>query len=132
MNKREIGMNIKKARKNKGLKQKELAHLIGFSESSISKYEQGLITIPPGVLEKIAKVLGVPLAEICNWDEEFNPNGILAKEVRIIEEISEVFGKDTEKLVNDYNSLNTERTAKARDYVSDLTKIYPKDNGPEG
>ncbi|MBR1372845.1 helix-turn-helix transcriptional regulator [bacterium] len=125
MNKREVGMNIKKARKNKGLKQKELANLIGFSESSISKYEQGLITIPPGVLEKIAKVLDVPLVEIYDWDEEFNPNGILAKEVRIYEEISEVFGKDTEKLISDYNLLNSEGKTKACDYVSDLT-INPK------
>lgn len=126
MNKREVGMNIKKARKNKGLKQKELAKLIGFSESSISKYEQGLITIPPGVLEQIAKVLDVPLTEIYDWDAEFNIGGTLAKEVKIYEEISDVFGKDTETLLLNYNSLNTDGKNKACEYVSDLTLIYPK------
>lgn len=125
MNKREVGMNIKKARKNKGLKQKELAKLIGFSESSISKYEQGLITIPPGVLEQIARVLDVPIVEICNWDEEYNPNGKLAKEVKIYEEIAENFGKDTETLICDYNSLNSDGKTKACEYVSDLT-LNPK------
>lgn len=80
MNNKEVGMNIKQARKKKRLKQRELAELIGFSESSISKYEQGLISIPSAVLERLSKVLEVPLADLCSWDEEFNTNGKLAQE----------------------------------------------------
>lgn len=80
MNNKEIGMNIKQARKKKKLKQRELAELIGFSESSISKYEQGLITIPSAVLERLSKVLEVPLVDLCSWDETFNHDGQLSQE----------------------------------------------------
>ncbi len=81
LNKKEVGMNIKQARKKKGLKQRELADMIGFSESSISKYEQGLISIPPTVLERLSKVLEVPLSDLCSWDDEFNADGKLAQDV---------------------------------------------------
>lgn len=126
MNWHDVGMNIKQARKKKGLKQKELAELIGFSESSISKYEQGLIQIPNTVLERIAKVLEVPLFEILPWDDEFNSSGKLAEESRIFGEIKRVLGKGADDLLMDYIQLNTEGQTKACEYVSDLTLIYPK------
>nr|DAP92771.1 MAG TPA: helix-turn-helix domain protein [Caudoviricetes sp.] len=125
MNWCDVGMNIKQVRKKKGLKQKELAELIGFSESSISKYEQGLIQIPNTVLERIAKVLEVPLFEILPWDDEFNSNGKLAKESRIFDEIERVFGKGADDLLMNYVQLNQEGQMKACEYVSDLS-INPK------
>jgi len=122
LNKHDVGMNIKQARKKKKLKQKELAALIGFSESSISKYEQGLVQIPGTVLERISKVLEVPLSEICSWDNEFNSNGKLAKEVKIFEEIQNSFGSDAVSLLNAFDTLNSSGKEKACEYVSDLTE----------
>lgn len=121
MNWYDVGMNIKQARKKKGLKQKELAELIGFSESSISKYEQGLIQIPNTVLERIAKVLDVPLFELLPWETEFNSDGKLSKESRIFDEIKSLFGKNVTDLLNNYLQLNKEGQKKASEYISDLT-----------
>lgn len=58
-----IGMNIKKYRKGK-FTQQELADKIGKTESSIRKYEKGLVTIPLDVLNRIATVLEVKVADL--------------------------------------------------------------------
>lgn len=54
----EIGKKIKQHRKGK-MTQQELAQKIGKTESSIRKYEKGLVTIPLDVLEKIASALEI-------------------------------------------------------------------------
>lgn len=54
----EIGKKIKQYRKGK-MTQQELAERIGKTESSVRKYEKGLVTIPLDVLENIASALGV-------------------------------------------------------------------------
>jgi transcriptional regulator with XRE-family HTH domain len=53
-----IGRNIKEKRKLIGMTQKELAMKILRTESSIRKYEKGLVEIPINIIEEIAKVLG--------------------------------------------------------------------------
>lgn len=64
MDKSIVGMNIKQARKQKKMKQKELAELIGRTESSIRKYEKGLIDVPNEVIGLIARTLDVSPAEL--------------------------------------------------------------------
>lgn len=54
---KEIGQNIKKYRRKRSMSQQKLANIIGKTESSIRKYEKGLVTIPLNVLEKIASAL---------------------------------------------------------------------------
>lgn len=63
MNDNKIGMNIKKYRKGK-FTQQELADQIGKTESSIRKYEKGLVTIPLDVLNRIANALEVKVADL--------------------------------------------------------------------
>lgn len=63
MDDNKIGMNIKKYRKGK-FTQQELANKIGKTESSIRKYEKGLVTIPLDVLNKIATALEVKVADL--------------------------------------------------------------------
>ena len=58
-----IGMNIKKYREGK-FTQRELADKIGKTESSIRKYEKGLVTIPLDVLNRIATALEVKVADL--------------------------------------------------------------------
>lgn len=54
-----IGQKIKQQRKKEKMTQLELANLIGKTESSIRKYEKGLVNIPTEVLELIAEKLDV-------------------------------------------------------------------------
>lgn len=69
LNSQEIGKKIKRHRKGK-ITQKELAEKIGKTESSIRKYEKGLVTIPLDVLEQIAVVLGVTVFELMDGDKD--------------------------------------------------------------
>ena len=59
MDNKAIGANIRKARKRKGMTQKELGTAISRTESSIAKYEQGLVDIPNTVISLIADALNV-------------------------------------------------------------------------
>ena len=52
-----IGKKIKEKRKDCKITQAELAERIGKTESSIRKYEKGLVAIPTDVVEKIAETL---------------------------------------------------------------------------
>ena len=58
-----IGQRIREARKAKGITQKELGAAISRTESSVAKYEQGLVEIPTSQLQAIASALGI------NWYE---------------------------------------------------------------
>ncbi|MCD8091018.1 MAG: helix-turn-helix domain-containing protein, partial [Clostridiales bacterium] len=59
--------NIRRFRKGK-MTQKELAEKIGKTESSVRKYEKGLVNIPLDVIEKIASALRVAPANIGGYD----------------------------------------------------------------
>ena len=63
----QIGKTIKEYRKGK-MTQQQLADLIGKTESSIRKYEKGLVTIPLDVLEKIASVFGITAVQLIGND----------------------------------------------------------------
>lgn len=126
MNKALVGRNIKQARKKRHLKQKELAELIGYTESSISKYEQGLIEIPNSVIEMIAKVLQVSPLQLLGseeWDEAFNPNGKLAKEAATVDFIEEFYGETALKLLETFNKLNELGRVKALSELEDLIEV---------
>lgn len=59
-----LGNLIKEKRKEKNLTQQGLAEAIGKTESSIRKYEKGLVQIPNDVLSKIAETLGLNLKSL--------------------------------------------------------------------
>lgn len=66
MDNKAVGLKIKEYRKKKKLTQKELAELINRTESSIRKYEKGLIEIPNSILEKIAQALEINITDLIN------------------------------------------------------------------
>ncbi len=69
----EIGKKIKQYRKGK-MTQRELAEKIGKTESSIRKYEKGLVTIPLDVLEQIASSLGITAFDLMGveyWNKKY-------------------------------------------------------------
>jgi transcriptional regulator with XRE-family HTH domain len=58
----EIGRWVRVQRLSRGLSQRELGTHIGVSLHQVQKYEQGRNHIGSGRLERIAEVLGVPVA----------------------------------------------------------------------
>ena len=70
----EIGKKIKQYRRKGKMTQQELAEKIGKTESSIRKYEKGLVTIPLDVLEKIASSLGITAFDLMGleyWGKKY-------------------------------------------------------------
>jgi len=59
-----LGKRIQKRRKDKGLTQEELAEKIKVSRAYMGFIEQGRNTPSLEVLEKISKVLNIPLSDL--------------------------------------------------------------------
>lgn len=72
MNNTLVGLNIKQSRKELKLTQKQLADMVGKTESSIRKYERGLIEVPNSVLEQIAAALNTNLSSLIGLEDNQN------------------------------------------------------------
>ena len=68
----DIGLNIKLARKSKGLTQDELAIKLHIHRSHVSKWERGANSPGAEKVRAIAEALGVPISAIYGdtWDNE--------------------------------------------------------------
>ncbi len=131
-----IGGKIKYFRIKKGLTQKQLASLIGKTESSIQKYECGNTEIPLSVLEKIAKYLDTELVFLLDNDYLSEFQKYLQKNGNIeLSNIIDIIVKQNIKLDNDITNgyiekitnlllkLNEQGQEKAIERVEELTEI---------
>lgn len=64
MDERQVGKNIKKIRKSRGLSLNELADMIGMTKGYISKIENSISAPPLSTLSKIGISLGVEVGEL--------------------------------------------------------------------
>jgi transcriptional regulator with XRE-family HTH domain len=77
---KDIGQRIKQYRKEMKLTQAQLGKMIGKTESSIRKYESGLVNdIPNSVLQQIAEALNVPWIKLVHFDVYNNSRDKLDK-----------------------------------------------------
>lgn len=67
--KRRDGYNAKRLREILGVKQEDLADMLGLSQQAVSKLEQKEV-IDDATLEKIAKALNIPIDAIKNFSED--------------------------------------------------------------
>lgn len=65
-----LGNNIKKIRKRKGMKQEDLAELIGLEVKSLSLIETGKGFASAKTIEKILSVLNVTLTDLFTVEDE--------------------------------------------------------------
>lgn len=137
---KKIGLNIKEQRKTKGLTQKDLAQRINRTESSIRKYEKGLVDIPNKVINEIALALDVPISDLIDTQTE---KDMMMKEVNDIEDHMKKTEKISDALFLEikkrYDLLNSNGKLESLKRIEDLrfNKIYRSDNGfatglPEG
>lgn len=78
----EIGNRIRKYRENRGLNQKELAQLIGVSNSRVSNWEQGINRPDADILVDICKALNVSPSELL--DVRLSPDELNDLERKIV------------------------------------------------
>ena len=63
------GERIRSIRKKKGISQETLAEAVFTKKQTISLYEQDKLELKVSMLKRIAKVLGVPVADLIEEDE---------------------------------------------------------------
>ncbi len=78
----EIGMRIRKYREKSGLSQKELAELIGVSNSRISNWEQGINRPDADILADLCRALNVSPSELL--DVRLAPEDLNEQERKVI------------------------------------------------
>lgn len=136
----DIGQNIKRIRKEKGLTQRKLGELCGINEANIRKYELGGANPKIETIQKIALALGVStdyLRGYSEYKEALIKNNPALKAFNS-EELKSGLGKDlldhieleylniTEdkrELIFNYNQLNESGQKEALKRVQELTEI---------
>jgi transcriptional regulator with XRE-family HTH domain len=63
-----LGISIKKIRKNNGLTQEQLAENIGIHATYVGKIEGGKINVPTLMLYRISRALKVKIADLFNFE----------------------------------------------------------------
>ena len=86
------GARIKALRKQKHLKQTELAELIGKSLRTVQKYETGEIEVSIAVVNKLAEVLDSSLTYIMGYDTDVVPIRSLADVFNYLLHLEQVEG----------------------------------------
>lgn len=131
-----IQEKIKTRRIELGLSQAKLADKIGKSRGFISKIERHLIApVSYETIVNIANALDTTPEYLMNWhkpdepptvedwDAEYNSNGKLADEVKLIEGVEKQWGKSAVELMSMFNSFNAVGQQKVIDFITDLTMI---------
>ena len=68
----EIGSKIRKVRLDKGITQKQMANLMGVSQTAIALWENGNRSISIETLRKFSVILGVEMMELLPEDNDDN------------------------------------------------------------
>lgn len=120
------GTRIKELRLLSGLSQEELGRRVGVQRAAINKYEKGSVTnIPLTTIEKMAALFDVSPSYIVGWDDtNMNP---LALEVKVLQGVSNFFGKEAVDLLDCYMELSKEGKKRLIMYACDMIKLYPRD-----
>ena len=125
-----MGEYIKKLRtgENKyGLKwsQEELGHSLNppVNRCAINKWEKSRVeNIKRTHIEQLSKLFGIQPSELMCFESRFDENQI-SEEVKTIESVQSLFGKDAVQLLQHFMTLNNIGKQKALEDLVDLTEL---------
>lgn len=115
-----MGERIKQLRKSLNMSQEELGSKIGVKKSAVNKYETGDVeNIPRQSIEIMCKLFSVSPSYLLGIEELEDS---LAKEVKLIEQIQEFYGKEAVNLLQSFTKLNAAGKEKVISYCDDMTE----------
>lgn len=115
-----MGERIKQLRKSLNMSQEELGSKIGVKKSAVNKYETGDVeNIPRQSIEIMCRLFSVSPSYLLGIEELEDS---LAKEVKLIEQIQEVYGKEAVDLLQSFTQLNAAGKEKVISYCDDMTE----------
>lgn len=117
---RDVGINIKKRRKEMRLSQARLSQLSGISQSAISDIENPDVTKRPNTdtIQKIAAALQCTVSELMGEKTD--------------ESVIETLSPDETKLIQDYRSLNPQGQEYIRQTMYMAVSIYMRNTDVPG
>jgi len=116
-----MGERIKQLRKSLNMSQEELGSKIGVKKSAINKYETGDVeNIPRQSIEIMCKLFSVSPSYLLGIEELEDS---LAKEVELLEQIQNTYGKQAIDLLESFTQLNEAGKQKVMAYCDDMTEI---------
>ena len=118
-----LGERIKQLRLISDMSQEELGRRVGVQRAAINKYEKGTVTnIPIATIENIANVFEVSPTYLVGWEER--PADPLSVEVKLLEGIKNIYGKDVVDLLETYMELSTIGKKKVHSYADEMWHLY--------
>ena len=104
----------------KGMTKKALAVQAGIPYTTLmSEFQRGKGSMSPDYVNQIAKVLGVSLSDLMNWDNE---ETILSAGVKMLD-YAKLSDPEVYSMLCEYYQLNEAGRKKITDYVKDISKI---------
>lgn len=100
-----IGENIRQIRKAKGLTQKEVVLSAGFDTGQYSRIENGKTDPSVSTLKKIAKAIGVPLADL--FANESDLKEVKSYDKTLMEKVTLLDSLEEEEKQTIYTMLDT-------------------------
>ena len=77
----EVGLNLRRARRERGVSQAEVGEALGITFQQVQKYERGANRISASMLVKAARFLGIRPAELLPPDENVKSTETLLRRV---------------------------------------------------
>ena len=98
------------------------------NRAAVNKWESGQVeNLKRTHIQQLAKIFGVKPCELMCFDDQIDSSK-LSEEVKVIEQVQNVFGKDAVQLLQYFNELNDLGKQKALEDLDDLTEL-PKYTG---
>lgn len=94
-----LGRRVQELRKRQNIKQEQLAELIGIAPRNLSNIETGRTFPSPENLEKIAKVLGVKIKDLLDFEHQQDDIDLFSEIVNRIKPVNRERLQDFYKIV---------------------------------
>lgn len=112
--------------------QEELGQLLNppINRAAINKWESGQVeNIKRSYIEQMSKLFGVKPCELMC----FNQEQIISEEVKVIEQVQKIFGKESVKMLELFTKLNELGKEKALESLDDLSNLpkYTEEKGED-
>ena len=107
----DIGINIKRLREDRGIKQSEIADLIGMHRSNYSKIENGQREISIAAVDKIAAYFNITIDELVHMGENV-PKEVSMEDKTTVEQVKLIQELDQEEKNMVFKMIETFLTKK--------------------
>ena len=125
-----MGEKIKKLRNGqntygKKWSQEELGAALNppVNRAAVNKWETGMVeNIKRTHIQQLAKMFGITPCELMCFDDQIDSSKV-SEEVKVIEQVQNLFGKDAVRLLQYFHELNEVGKQKALENIDDLTEL---------